>query len=123
LNAVAPTIRSLGADLIVIAPQLPAALADLKAKLKLDIALLHDAGSAYAERLGIAMTLPDDLTAVYARFGIDLPTANGDGAWRLPIPSRWIVDRGGLLRDVFADPDYTRRPEPDETVARLRAIA
>lgn len=122
MNAVAPTIRSLGADLVVIAPQLPAALADLKAKLTLDVALLHDAGSAYAERLGIAMTLPVDLTTVYTKFGIDLPTANGDGAWRLPVPSRWIIDRDGILRDVFDDPDYTRRPEPDDTLARLRDI-
>ena len=123
MNAVAPTIRDLGAELVVVAPQLPEALADLKSKLKLDISLLHDAGSAYADRLGIAMTLPDDLAAIYTKFGIDLPIANGDGAWRLPVPSRWIIDRRGILRDVFDDPDYTRRPEPDDTVARLRAIA
>ena len=122
MNAVLPTIRDLGAELVVICPQLPASLAELKAKQTLDFPLLHDAGNAYAARLGIAMTVPDDLAAIYARFGIDLPKVNGDGTWRLPVPSRWIVDRAGLVRDVFDDPDYTVRPEPDVTVERLRGI-
>ncbi len=122
MNAVLPTIRDLGAELVVICPQLPASLAELKAKQTLDFPLLHDAGNAYAAQLGIAMTVPDDLAAIYARFGIDLPKVNGDGAWKLPVPSRWIVDRAGLVRDVFDDPDYTVRPEPDVTVERLRGI-
>ena len=122
MNAVLPELRELGASLAVISPQLPEALADMKAKPKLDFPLLHDFGNAYAERLGIGMTVPEDLAAIYARFGIDLPVANGDGAWRLPVPSRWIVDGAGLVRDVFDDPDYTVRPEPAETVAKLRAM-
>lgn len=123
MNAVLPAIRELGAELVVISPQLPEYLAEMKAKQTLDFALLHDAGNAYAARLGIAMTVPTDLAAIYAKFGIDLPKVNGDGAWKLPVPSRWIVDRTGALRHVFDDPDYTSRPEPDETVAHLRAIA
>lgn len=122
MNAVLSDIRALGAELVVICPQLPEFLADLKTKQKLDFPLLHDAGNAYAERLGIAMTVPDDLSAIYAKFGIDLPKVNGDGAWKLPVPSRWVVDGAGVLRHVFADPDYTSRPEPAETIAQLRAI-
>jgi peroxiredoxin len=123
LNAALPEIRQLGGELAVICPQLPEYLAELKAKQTLDFPLLHDPGNAYAARLGIAMTLPDDLVAIYAKFGIDLPKVNGDAAWKLPVPSRWVVDAHGLLRDVFDDPDYTARPEPDLTVAQLRAIA
>ena len=122
MNAVLGTIHDLGAELVVICPQVPAFLAELKAKQKLDFPLLHDAGNAYAAKLGIAMTLPDDLVAIYTKFGIDLPKVNGDGGWKLPVPSRWVVDAFGELRHVFADPDYTRRPEPEETLAQLRAI-
>ena len=123
MNAVLADIRALGGELVVICPQLPSFLAELKAKQSLDFPLLHDAGNAYAARLGIAMTLPADLTAVYAKFGIDLPKVNGDDEWKLPVPSRWVIDRAGVLRDVYDDPDYTARLEPSETVARLRAIA
>lgn len=122
MNAVLPTIRGLGAELVVICPQVPDILAELKTKQSLDFPLLHDAGNAYAAKLGIAMALPDDLVAIYTGFGIDLPKANGGAAWMLPVPSRWVVDGAGVLRHVFADPDYTRRPEPEETLAQLRAI-
>lgn len=84
--------------------------------------MLSDAGNAYAERLGIAFALPDDLRAVYERFGISLPAHNGDDSWTLPLPTRIVVDGSGVIRDVKADPDYTRRPEPEETVATLEAL-
>ena len=123
MNVVLPAIRDLGAELVVICPQLPEYLAELKTKQSLDFPLLHDAGNTYAERLGIAMALPDDLVAVYKSFNLDLPKVNGDGKWKLPVPSRWVVDTRGNLRHVFDDPDYTTRPEPDDTVAELRKIA
>lgn len=107
----------------MISPQLPVYLLDLKTKQKLGFDLLHDAGNAVAEAFGLAMRLPDDLINVYRTRGIDLPTFNGDQSWRLPIPARFVVDRSGIVRAIDADPDYTTRSEPEETVAALRAIA
>ena len=117
-----PTIRSLGAELVVVSPQLPEFLADLKAKQKLDFPLLHDAGNAVAEAFGIAMRLPDELVEVYRTIGVDLARFNGDDLWTLPVPTRLVADAGGIVRAVDADPDYTRRPEAEETVEVLRAI-
>ena len=85
--------------------------------------LLRDFGNHVAEAYGLVFTLPDDLRAIYLKFGIDLAQGNGDGTWRLPMPARFVIDRGGIIRAVDADPDYTRRPEPAQTVeilARLR---
>ncbi len=67
-------------------------------------------------------TLPEDLQAIYTKFGIDLPKGNGDGTWRLPIPARFVIDRGGIIRQADADPDYTRRSEPSNTVEVLNAL-
>jgi peroxiredoxin len=69
------------------------------------------------------MQLPDELIAVYKKLGVDLVRFNGDNLWRLPVPARFIIDRGGIVRAVEADPDYTTRPEPDETLAALRGLA
>ncbi len=123
MNTVLPTIRSLGAEIVVISPQLPRFLKDLKTKSKLEFDLLHDEGNQVAEAFGIAMQLPDELIAVYRKNGIDLPRFNGDQSWRLPVPARLVLDRTGIVRAIEADPDYTTRPEPEETVAALRAIA
>jgi hypothetical protein len=33
-----------------------------------------------------------------------------------------VIDRAGVIRAVDADPDYTRRPEPAETIEVLRSL-
>jgi peroxiredoxin len=88
----------------------------------LSFELLRDLGNQVAEAYGLAFTLPDDLREIYVKFGIDLARGNGDGTWRLPMPARFVIDRGGIIRAVDADPDYTRRPEPARTVEILRGL-
>jgi peroxiredoxin len=122
LNAVLPEVRANGAAMVVISPQLPEFLRDLKAKSNLAFDLLHDAGNKVAEAYGLAMALPDDLIAVYRKIGVDLEKFNGDAAWTLPIPARFLLDPAGIVRWVEADPDYTTRPEPEETLAALRVL-
>jgi peroxiredoxin len=122
LNAVLPTIRSLNASLVVVSPQLPAFLKELKEPGKIDFDILHDAANQTAEAFGIMMRLPDELIAVYRRRGVDLERFNGDHLWRLPVPARIVIDKAGKVRSIEADPDYTTRPEPDATVAALRAL-
>lgn len=84
--------------------------------------VLRDLGNRVAEQYGLVFTLPEELQAIYTKFGIDLPSGNGDGTWRLPIPARFVIDREGIIRAVDADPDYTRRPEPAQTIAVLRDL-
>jgi peroxiredoxin len=89
---------------------------------RLGFPVLTDAGNAYAKRLGLAFALPDDLREVYNAFGIALPEFNGDESWELPLPTRLVVDTTGVIRDVAADPDHTRRPEPTATLEVLRGL-
>lgn len=84
--------------------------------------MLRDFGNRVAEAYGLVFTLPEDLQAIYRERGIDLARGNGDGTWRLPVPARFVIDRGGIIRAVDADPDYTRRSEPAETVAILKGL-
>ena len=105
----------------MISPQLPAISLEMRKEMKLGFDLLFDADNKVAEAWGIAMQLPDDLIKVYASLGIDLPKFDGDDSWRLPVPSRIVLAKGGLVLGIEADPDYTRRPEPEETLARLRS--
>ena len=88
----------------------------------LSFEMLRDFGNRTAEAYGLVFTLPDDLREVYLKFGIDLARGNGDGTWRLPVPARFVIDREGIIRAVDADPDYTRRPEPTQTVEALRGL-
>ena len=83
---------------------------------------MRDRGNLVAEAYGLAFTLPDNLRGIYLKFGIDLAQGNGDGTWRLPMPARFVIDRQRIIRSVDADPDYTRRPEPAQTVEILRQM-
>jgi peroxiredoxin len=106
----------------VISPELPERTADMAAKQKLTFPILWDRNSEVAEAFGLAFTLPDDLRVVYLGFGNDLAVRNGDPSWRLPVPARFVIDSSGIVRLVQADPDYTRRPEPETTVDALRKV-
>src|SRR5262249_56682278 len=88
----------------------------------MDFAMLRDFGNRVAEAYGLVFTLPDDLRAIYLKFGIDLARGNGDGTWRLPMPARFVIDGTGVIRAADVDPDYTKRTEPAETVAVLRQL-
>ena len=83
---------------------------------------MSDLGNQYARELGLVFSLPDDLREVYADFGIVLPNFNGDDRWELPLPARIVVDSSGVIRNLQADPDYTNRPEPQETMEALRNL-
>ncbi len=38
------------------------------------------------------------------------------------IPARYIIDSEDVIRYAWSDPDYTHRPEPEETIEALRRI-
>lgn len=116
-------MQALGATLVALSPSTQENAAAIAKKANLSIDILTDPGNRYAEQLGLVFALPEDLKGVYDGFGIDLPKFNGDASWTLPIPARFVVDAGGVIRYAEADADYTTRPEPEETLAALRAIS
>jgi peroxiredoxin len=116
-------ITDLGATLVAISPQLPSHNRELIRSRGLGFEILSDAGNDVAARFGLRFTLPDYLREVYASFPLDIAAYNGDASWTLPMPARFIVDQGGIIRDAQSDPDYTTRPEPEDTLAALRALS
>ena len=123
MQQVTGILKELDATVVAITPQLAEASRSLIEKQGISFDLLSDPGNAYAAKLGLRFTLPDDLKAVYLSFGLDLPVRNGEPSWTLPVPGRFVVDRGGIVRAVDVDPDYERRPEPQKTVDDVKALA
>jgi peroxiredoxin len=106
----------------VISPELPHRTADMATKQKLSFPIVWDEMSKVAEAFKLAFTLPEDLREVYRGFGNDLAVRNGDPSWRLPVPARFVIDGGSIVRSVEADPDYRYRPEPETTLAVLHKV-
>lgn len=115
-------MQALGATLVAISPTLRQFSAEIHAQHHLPFDILSDAHNEVAKRFGLVFTVPDYIKTIYLSFPLDLAAFNGDGSWTLPIPARFVVSRDGVIRKVDADPDYTRRPEPDDTIAALEQL-
>ena len=116
-------MKAVGGEIIVFSPENNAVSKGMADKQKLGFPIVQDTGLGIARAFGLAFTLPDDLKAVYQGFGIDLPKNTGYANWELPVPSRFVVDKVGIVRGADADPDYTVRPEASITLSLLRSIA
>ncbi len=84
--------------------------------------MLSDPGNRVASRFGLTFALPEDLREVYGTFGVDLKKYNGDDSWTLPMPARFVIDSTETVRAADVNPDYTVRPEPEETLRVLRIL-
>ena len=122
LQAKLPEISAAGATLVAISPQTPDNSLSTAEKLDLAFPVLSDEGNHVAESFGLVFELPESLREVYQGFGIDLPAANGDTTFRLPLPATYVVGSDGIIAWRFADADYTKRAEPDDVLAILEAL-
>ncbi len=67
-------------------------------------------------------TLPEYVRPVYEQFGIDLPAANGDDSFELPVPATYVLDKEGVIRWAHLDLDYRTRAEPRDILRALDKV-
>ena len=106
----------------MIFPQLAKYSRQVVKKNHLTFSVLGDPGNTVASSFGLAFTLPEDLRAIYKKFGIDLERFNGGDSWQLPMPGRFLLDRRGTIVHRDVHPDYTKRPEPAEIIDIVASI-
>jgi peroxiredoxin len=76
-----------------------------------------------AARFRLRFKLPDYLITLYRdTFKNDLPGTNGDSSWTLPMPARYVIGSDGAIVYAEVNPDYTRRPDPQELLPVLSAL-
>ncbi len=119
MNLLVLQIEQAGASLVAISPQTVQQSFFMVDQHKLRFPLLSDAGNQVARQFGLVYRVPDDQQSIYRRAFVNLPFANGEQSWELPIPATFIVDRDGTILYATADEDYTQRPEPGEILQRL----
>jgi peroxiredoxin len=119
MNLILPEIKDAGASLVAISPQTIQQSFFMVDQHKLRFPLLSDANNQIAQQFGLAYRVPDYQQSVYQRAMVNLPFANGDDSWQLPIPATFILDRDHTILYASANPDYTERPEPSEILRTL----
>lgn len=119
MNYIAAQIAAAGASLIAISPQTEKQAYFMHDQHKLAFPLLVDARNQVARQFGLVYNVPDEQKDLYRRIFVNLPLANGDDSWTLPIPATYILDRDATVLYACANEDYTERPEPLEILSLL----
>lgn len=123
LQEICSDVRALGAQIVVITPELERYTRALHKKLNLSFDILTDLHLMVAGQFRLVFTLPDYLRDLYKSFGSTLDRFNDEPEYRLPMPARYVIDQQGIIRAVDVNADYTIRPEPSETVRQLRMLS
>ena len=105
-----------GASFVAISPQTVKQSFFMHDQHKLCFSLLSDSGNKVARQFGLTHHVNDEQQAVYRHAFVNLPFANGDETWELPIPATYILEPDRTVLYSSANEDYTERPEPDEIV-------
>ena len=123
LQQIHAEVRALGAQIVVITPELERYTRALHKKLNLTFDILTDLHLRTAEQFRLVFTLPDYLRELYKSFGSTLDRFNDEPEYRLPMPARYLIDQQSVIRAADVNADYTIRTEPSETVTELRKLA
>ncbi len=120
LQAALPTFQALGAGLVAISPQTAPNSRKSVRQNALGFPILSDPHNEVAAAFGLRFKLPDYLIELYKGLKNDLPAFNGDPSWTLPMPARFVIGQDGTILYAEVNPDYTRRPEPEDMLPALR---
>jgi peroxiredoxin len=123
LQAAKPEFDKRGASLVAISPQTAPNSRKSVRQNQLSFPILSDAKGEVAASFGLRFGLPDYLVELYKRLKNDLPSLNDDPSWTLPMPARYVIGQDGTILYSEVNPDYTRRPEPEDMIPALQQAA
>jgi len=121
LSEVQAKITAMGAQIVAIMPERQQFAAAFKSDSGLDYPVLTDIDNGYALSLNLAIWVGEELEALMADSGRDLPRYQGNQSWFLPIPATFVLARDGTIKARFIDPDYRKRMTLEDLLAALKA--
>jgi peroxiredoxin len=119
MDLIAGEIEKDGGSILAISPQTVHQSFLMHDQHRPRFSLLSDPGNQVARQFGLVYRVPDYQQAIYKRAFVNLPFANGDNSWELPIPATFVLDRDGAVAYASANEDYTDRPEPAEILQAM----
>jgi peroxiredoxin len=119
-KAAGPALVDAGAGLVVVTPETGGRAALLADQLPPGTHILCDVDHGVALALGLAVPIPEALSARYRAAGLDLDRLTGGAGQVLPIPATFALAADGRVLAAAADPDFRRRADPAEMLAAFR---
>ena len=117
-----PQIKAQGATLVALTPELPDYSLTTKEKNELQFEVLTDVNNNVARNYGVVFTL-DSKTAKRYEEGLQLSLRNGTNSSELPIPATYVIDKKGIIRYAYINPDYKQRADAKVVVQELKKLS
>jgi peroxiredoxin len=118
-----PALKSLGASLVAISPQIPEKLKEIKQRHQLEFPVATDFGNELGYEFGIVFTADEASQKSALAKGNDMGETTGTGTWDLPMPAVIVIGRDHIVRFAEVSPDWLVRTEADEIIEAVRSIA
>ncbi|AUC23255.1 redoxin [Polaribacter sejongensis] len=124
LQAKLSEIKSLGATLVAISPQVPDGSLTKSEISEMDFIVLSDQDAKVASEYGVAWEVPEFLAEhMRADRGLDLEKINNGNGSVLPIPATFILKSDGVVAWNYVNVDYRTRSEPEEIIKALKKMS
>jgi len=111
-------IAALGGQLVAIMPETQKYTQRFKSDSGAPFPVLTDLDNGYALSLNLAIWVGTEIQQLLSY--LEISNFHGGDDWMLPIPATFVVDRDGLVRARFVDPDFRSRMEIDDLIVAVR---
>ena len=122
LHDILPAIKSHGAQLVGISPELPDESMKTVERHQLQFEVLSDVCNKVAWQYGLVMDVHPQLRDYYLQWGFNLPELNGDDSFELPLPATYVIGTDGVIHSAYINKDYTQRMEPKDILQALQTL-
>ena len=115
-------IERLGARVIVIMPDGAEFTESYAIRNSLPFPVLSDVDLGYSLSLDLIFWVGDQIRELYSQAGVELEKYHGNHASFLPMASKFIVGRDGLVKAQQVNIEFRERMQPDTIIAELRKL-
>jgi peroxiredoxin len=115
-------IEQLGARTIAIMPDSAEFTEGYTTRNRLPFPVLSDIDLGYSLSLDLIFWVGDQIRALYSQAGVELEKYHGNDAYFLPMASKFIVGRDGLVKARQVNTEFRERMEPEAIIAQLQKL-
>jgi peroxiredoxin len=121
-RALAPALKSLGARLVAVSPQVPEKLVEIKRRHGFDFEVATDRDNGLGRRFGILFEADAASQAAAKARGNFIGDTTGTGTGELPMPAVVVIDQDHTVRFADVSPDWLVRTEAEPVIAAVEAL-
>jgi peroxiredoxin len=122
LREAAPDIAASGATLVAVTAEDCGGALAAKRKHRLEFEILCDLENGLGLSFGLLYRVNDTVRQFYQEVEINFPLIYGNESWLLPVPATYVIDRNGIIRHAYVNPDFRERLDPAVILDVLKTL-